>query len=353
VPASRPPHRRRRWSARIVRVAGIDIRVHATFPLLLGLVAWSNAAVGEPVLPALGWIVVLFACVVVHELAHSIVARHLGIQVHEIDLLPIGGLSRLERLPARWDDELRIAAAGPLASIGLAALACAVALAAGVPVDPPALVEGPIVARLVWVNLLLAGFNLLPAFPMDGGRVLRALLQRRTGRVEATQIAVRCSRILVAAFVVVGLVVDPWLLLIALFVHIGGRAELLAVQLHEVLAGIPVASLVRPCPAPVDVDVPAARALVAVGGRRAPVPVVDHAGRVVGAVDAGDLWRAGERPVGRIARPAIVVGVAGTVADVLDAPGAVAFAGEGDAVVGYVDPVALERVVEAATHRIG
>jgi Zn-dependent protease len=121
---------RRRWSVPVGRVGPVTIRVHATFAALLVLVA---AAAGSPLaaLGAIGWLVALFACVVVHELAHAAMARSKGIAVHEIDLLPIGGVSRLERIPESWRDEAAIAVVGPLASLGLAALLFAVGLPLG------------------------------------------------------------------------------------------------------------------------------------------------------------------------------------------------------------------------------
>src|SRR5689334_13437714 len=159
--AQRPA--RRRWSFPLVRVAGIQIRVHATFFLLVALFAWAGAQPDGPgVLPALVWLVVIFVCVVLHELGHCFVARRRGINVHEIDLLPIGGVSRLEQLAERGRDEFAIAIAGPAVSGAIAAACALVAVAARVPLTPVDWFGGPILPRLVWFNLLIAAFNLLP-----------------------------------------------------------------------------------------------------------------------------------------------------------------------------------------------
>ena len=179
-------------------MAGVDIRIHATFLLLVALVALgSTAPEGPGLVASLVWLAAIFTCVVVHELAHSLVARRNGIPIVEIELLPIGGVSKMERSPEDPRVELRIAAAGPAASVALGAVFAGIALLAGVPMWPPTLYGGGFLARLSWVNLLLAGFNLAPALPLDGGRVLRALLEQKTDRQRATHVAARragCSR---------------------------------------------------------------------------------------------------------------------------------------------------------------
>ena len=222
-PPARPPPR---LSLRIASVAGVEVRVHITFLVLLALVVLgATAPEGPGLVPALGWLVALFGCVVVHELAHSWVAIRHGIRVPEIDLLPIGGVSRLEREPDEPKVELRISAAGPIASALLGAVFAVVALVAEVDLWPPTLYGGGLLARLVWVNLLLAAFNLLPALPLDGGRVLRALLEPRRGRPAATRQVAKISRALAVAMVTVGIFVSLWLAIIGAFVYVGSLAE--------------------------------------------------------------------------------------------------------------------------------
>jgi len=215
-----------RGSIRIARVGGIDIRMHWSFLALVVLVVWVNvssgvAAVGEGML----WITVVFASVLVHEYAHCIVARQRGAMVEDILLLPIGGVSQLKKMPDRPADELAVAIVGPLTSLGLATLAAAGGLVVGAHLWPPTLFAGSWFARLAWLNLLLGGFNLLPALPMDGGRVLRAMLERRQDRLTATRQAARIARSLAVVMLVGGIFYDFWLVLIGFFVYLGASAE--------------------------------------------------------------------------------------------------------------------------------
>ena len=231
-----------RWSFPIGRVSGIEIRLHWTFFLIVALFALAGAGPDGPgVVSMLSWLVLIFASVVVHELSHCFVGRTRGAVVHEIVLLPIGGVSKLERMPERPTDELAMAIAGPAASVGLAALAGLVALGLGQELLPIDFLEGSFVARLFWFNLIVAGFNLLPAFPLDGGRVLRALLERRYDLERATRIAARVGRAVAIAFVVVGIFFDLWIAIIGVFVYFGASAEEAATIVHVRLLGHRVA----------------------------------------------------------------------------------------------------------------
>jgi len=171
------------------------------------------------------WIVALFASVVAHEVAHCIVARRRGATVLGIVLFPLGGLSQVEAMPEAPTDELAVAIVGPLTSIGLGGLLLGLGLLFGAHVFPPTLFAGNWWARLGWLNLLLGAFNLLPALPMDGGRVLRATLARHRSNLEATVLAARIARYVGMVMLVVGFLYDFWLLLIGLFVLMGARAE--------------------------------------------------------------------------------------------------------------------------------
>ena len=231
--SNRPKAARRRWSFPLVRVAGIQIRVHLTFFLLVPLFAWAGTQSGGPgALGALVWLVVIFGCVVLHELGHCFVARRRGVNVHEIDLLPIGGVSRLEQLPERGRDEFAIAIAGPVVSGAIAAGCALVAVAAAIPLTPVDWFGGPIVPRLLWFNLVIGAFNLLPAFPLDGGRVFRSLLERTRTLEDATRIATRVGRRLAIAMGVIGLFVSPLLVVIAAFIYFGASAEESATIMH-------------------------------------------------------------------------------------------------------------------------
>ncbi|MFM1769482.1 MAG: hypothetical protein RJA22_2011 [Verrucomicrobiota bacterium] len=232
-------------SWKIGRLAGIDVHVHFTFLILLAWVAasryltrqdWRDAAAG------LAFILALFAIVVLHELGHALAARRFGIRTRDITLLPIGGVARLERIPEQPRQELVVALAGPAVNVVLAGLLFVVLLLLGGPTDPVNLEqdEGPFLTRLLWVNVSLALFNLLPAFPMDGGRVLRALLALRLPHPRATAIAATIGKGFACVLGFVGLFSNPFLLFIALFVWIGATQEAGQVRLKSALHGLPV-----------------------------------------------------------------------------------------------------------------
>jgi Zn-dependent protease len=215
-----------RSSIRVARIGGIDIRMHWTFLILVVLVVWVNMSSGASTVGVgLLWITAVFASVLVHEYAHCIVARRRGAVVEDILLLPIGGVSRLKKMPERPADELAVAIVGPLTSLGLATLAAAGGLVVGAHLWPPTLFAGSWLARLAWLNFLLGGFNLLPALPMDGGRVLRAMLERGHDRLTATRQAARIARMLAVVLILGGVFYDFWLVLIGVFVYLGASAE--------------------------------------------------------------------------------------------------------------------------------
>jgi Zn-dependent protease len=228
-----------RWSWRIGRLAGIALYVHATFVLLLAWVAFREWRYGlAAVAAALVYIVALFAIVVLHELGHALTARRYGIRTRDIILLPIGGVARLEHMPRDPRQELLVALAGPGVNVGIAVALYALVRITGA---PPAqdLYAVDIISstrafayQLVLVNILLAVFNLIPAFPMDGGRVLRAVLaMRMSSYVRATAIAARVGRVLavILGFIGVYEFQNPFWVLIALFIWMGARSEAAAV----------------------------------------------------------------------------------------------------------------------------
>jgi len=221
-----PEPRTTKSSIRVARIRGIEIRMHWTFLVLLVVVVWASMGKGAATVGAnLVWIAAVFASVLIHEYAHCIVARQRGAIVEDILLLPIGGLSQLKKMPERATDELAVAIVGPLTSLGLAVLAVAGGLAFGAHLWPPTLFAGSWFARMAWLNILLGGFNLLPALPMDGGRVLRAALERHHDRLTATRQAGRIARILAMVMIVGGVFYDFWFVLIGIFVYLGASAE--------------------------------------------------------------------------------------------------------------------------------
>ncbi|HVX19539.1 MAG TPA: site-2 protease family protein [Acidimicrobiales bacterium] len=289
----------RRWSIPVLRVGGITVRLHVTFIALVALVAFAAASAGESAVGAVGWLAALFACVIVHELAHSLVARRKGVAVHEIDLLPIGGVSRLERIPENWRDETVIAAAGPAASVVVALVAFGAAALAGTALWPPTVFGRSVLVRLGWVNLLLAAFNLVPAFPLDGGRVFRALLERGRSRGEATRIAARISRAFAVAMIAIGFLYNLWLIVIGLFVIVAGRAEEAAVLVHEAIAPLPAEVAALPCLVKLPVGASAQEARrVAETHPQPAYAVVDGDGHVVGSVAIATVYGLSpERPL--------------------------------------------------------
>lgn len=282
--------RGRRGGLVVARIAGIDVRVHPTFWILVALAAAGG--LGPPG-PTLVWLGLLFASVTAHELAHSVVALRRNIPVAGIVLLPIGGVSEMQRLPDRPRDELAVAAAGPALSVVLGAGLLGLAMATGTGAWPFGVATGPILRRLAWTNLVLAGFNLLPAFPLDGGRVLRAWLAGRIGLEAATRRAAALGRRLAVVLGVVGVLWSPWLVFIAVFIYLGARAEELATLVHTRLGGLHVRDLTVRAPLAIDISTPAdelARIRHAMTDRR--VPVVSGR-RYVGMVDLGHLPPAG------------------------------------------------------------
>lgn len=226
------------WSFSIGRLFGSDIRIHATFFLLLvwiGAAAWIDAG-PQAALVNILFILALFACVVAHEFGHALMARRYGISTPDITLLPIGGLARLDRMPENPRHEIAVALAGPAVNIVIW-LVLAGVFSAGTRLDPELLIAEPgtqFFAQLAALNLFLALFNLIPAFPMDGGRVFRALLSMVLSRTRATDLAARAGHVVAFLFAFIGLTGgNPLLLLIAVFVFVAASAENADVLMRE------------------------------------------------------------------------------------------------------------------------
>lgn len=248
-----------KWSYSVARISGIDIRIHATFALILayGAFRWGfpqgmeGASSFSGALFGVGLMVLLFTCVVLHELGHSLVAQKFGLTVREIVLLPIGGVARLEKNPEKPLHELLIAAAGPLVNVAIAVLlffagGLAVSLGAlggrnlfQAPGGPPSLAT--LWGWLFVANVALAAFNMIPAFPMDGGRVLRAALAMKIGFSRATRIATGVGQAIAFAFGLLGVLSgNLFLVVIALFVFMGAGQERAEEQARTVLTTLRV-----------------------------------------------------------------------------------------------------------------
>ena len=234
-----------KWSWNIGKIAGIDVRIHLTFFLLLLWVGFSAFSAGgsiEAVLIELAFVLVLFFSVVLHELGHALTARKFGFSTKDITLLPIGGVARLEQMPEDPKQELFVAGAGPLVNVVIGGILFVVLLFAGtfsLPLNITSL-AGNFWVRILSANLTLALFNLIPAFPMDGGRVLRAFLSIRMDHVKATQIAANVGRVFAVVMGIAGIFINPWLVLTALFIWYGAGAEAQSVSLKAGLQGLTV-----------------------------------------------------------------------------------------------------------------
>ncbi len=232
------------WSLPIFRIAGIQLRIHITFLLLIAWLAFGYYAQGgsAAALSRVIFVLLLFLCVVLHEFGHAFAAKAFGINTPDITLLPIGGVARLERMPEEPVQELIIAVAGPLVNVVIA-LGLFVAGGSQVLLNPASLEGGTLIAQLFVINIMLVLFNLLPAFPMDGGRVLRALLATRLSYARATQVAATVGQGFAFIFGFMGLFgPNPFLLFIALFVYIGASQEAALAQMKDVSRRFPVSS---------------------------------------------------------------------------------------------------------------
>lgn len=208
----------------------------------IALVHWNQTQSLQAVVEGVGFILVLFACIVLHELGHALTARRYGIRTRDITLLPIGGVARLERLPDEPIQELWVALAGPAVNVVIALLLFVWLQVSGLweSVDRLGVAIGGFAERIMIANAFLAGFNLLPAFPMDGGRALRALLATRMEYTRATQRAALIGQGMAIVFAFLGLQGNPVLIFIALFVWIGAGQEASMALMKSSLAGIPV-----------------------------------------------------------------------------------------------------------------
>jgi Zn-dependent protease/predicted transcriptional regulator len=283
-----------KWSWKLGEVAGIGVHIHATFLLLLAWVAlahWIEERSLALVLEGVAFILVLFACVLLHELAHALTAKRYGIKTRDITLLPIGGMAQLERIPDDPKQEVWVTLAGSAVNVAIAlALFAWLQLTGGLePLNKLSITGGSFLMRLMTVNVFLVAFNMLPAFPMDGGRVLRALLAMRMEYTKATQIAAYLGQGLAFLFGFIGLLTNPFLVFIALFVWIGAAQEASMVQIRSALEGIPVARAMLTEFQTLTSHDSLTRAVdLILAGSQQDFPVVEN-GRVTGVLTRGDL----------------------------------------------------------------
>jgi Zn-dependent protease/CBS domain-containing protein len=291
------------------RVAGIDLKVHWTFLLLLAYFAFAgyqgSGSVTNALVTALV-IVALFVCVVLHEYGHSLVAQRLGIEIQDITVLPIGGVARLKSLPEKPWDEVKIAIAGPLVNVVLAPIFFAIALLLGAsPLDIANILQGgnslgQIFAYLGFINVALVVFNLIPAFPLDGGRVLRGLLATRLGAVRATDVSAAIGQLFAVAFFLIGLLGGNFLLaLVAVFIFFGATGESQMVRQHEQTRGLTVSDVMGTKPRTETVTPSHTFGQVldsVIHGYQEDFPVLDESGKLLGMLTRDEIMTAAHSP---------------------------------------------------------
>ena len=220
-----------KYSLSLGKIAGIKIFVHWTFSILIGWIIFSNLQAchsATQVFWSVLFVLSIFLCVTLHELGHALAARRYHIETLDITLLPIGGLARLKSIPEKPSEELVVAAAGPLMNILIFLALIPFTYSYFETFDPRSLGivdANSFLPTLAVINLWLAVFNLIPAFPMDGGRILRSLLSFKLPRQKATQIAARIGQVLAIGFVFLGFFGNPFLIFIGLFIFLGAQAE--------------------------------------------------------------------------------------------------------------------------------
>lgn len=284
------------WSLKIGSVAGTAVRMHVTFLLFLAWIFGVNYFTRghQAAWTGLLFMLLLFLCVLLHEFGHIFTARAFGVSTPDVILLPIGGVARLERIPEKPSEEFLIAIAGPLVNVAIALLL----VLAGAQLHLERLANlnvtgGGMLSELAAVNLFLAVFNLIPAFPMDGGRMLRAFLASRMGYVRATEIAATIGQWVAFALGFLGLFGNPLLIFIAIFVYLAASSESHMVAMRAATRGVPVTSAMMSQFATIT---PAERVDAAVDTllrtSQGAFPVVDEAGRPLGVLGRNELIRA-------------------------------------------------------------
>lgn len=287
------------WSITIGRIAGTAVRIHITFLLLLawiGLSAWRTGG-SEAALGGLVFILLLFGCVLAHEFGHILMARRFGIATPEVTLLPIGGVAALERMPEKPREQLAVAVAGPAVNVAIAAV---LLLYLGASADSSQVAEGMnrledssfnLVARLASANVFLVLFNLLPAFPMDGGRVLNALLAMRMDKRKAMRISARTGQMMAFLFGFAGLVWgNPMLVFIAIFVYVAAAAEAESSGLEDIASNLFVSDAMETRFAVAPVDATLADAVdILLATPQYEFPIVDGFGKSVGLLTRDGL----------------------------------------------------------------
>jgi len=285
-----------RWSYTIGRIAGTEIKVHVTFLLIVGWWAFIGYSQGGPTaaLTSALALFALFGCILLHEFGHILMARRFGVRTPDVILLPIGGGARLGRIPDEPRPELLISLAGSAVTLAIIIILLAVLRLAGSHAEVTELSEQqPFLAQLVSVNLYLLLFNLVPAFPMDGGRVLRALLSSRLGLLRGTRIAATLGQSLAVVGGLYGITrPEPLLVLVAFFVFLGANAEAATVEARLAGQGLQVSQMMVTDFRTVPIHATLNQAVeLLLSGEQREFPVVDNYGRTEGILTRDNLIR--------------------------------------------------------------
>ena len=234
-----------KWSTKLGSFKGIEVYIHFTFWLIflwVGYIYWMRFRNISSVIEGVLLVIAVFGCVLLHEFGHALTAQKYGIKTRDITLLPIGGLAKIEKIPEKPIQEFWITLAGPAVNVVIAIMLFLILYLSGnfEPLTNTSITEGSFIEKLMLVNVVLVVFNVLPAFPMDGGRILRAVLAMHMNYTKATQVAVSIGQGMAFLFGFIGLFTNPFLVIIALFVWIGATMEGSIVQVKSLLGGIPV-----------------------------------------------------------------------------------------------------------------
>jgi Zn-dependent protease/CBS domain-containing protein len=239
-----------KYSLYLGKISGIRISVHWTFLILIVWIVFANMRSGltfSEIVWSVTFVLTIFVCVILHELGHALTAQKFRIKTKEISILPIGGVAQLESIPENPKEELLVALAGPAVNILIAGLLYPfVSMGQELKQLDTLTRVGPenFFVSLMGINLWLALFNLIPAFPMDGGRVLRALLAFKLGHAKATRIAASIGQVLAMVFVFFGFFFNPFLIFIGFFIFLGAQAEAVYAQSRFLLKGFTVNDIV-------------------------------------------------------------------------------------------------------------
>ncbi|MCS6967626.1 MAG: site-2 protease family protein [Cytophagales bacterium] len=285
-----------KYSLSLGKIMGIHVQIHWTFLILIGWIIYKNLSAGrttEETIFAVLFILIIFVCVILHEFGHALAARHYGIETRGITVLPIGGVAELTEIPEKPREELIVALAGPAVNVIISFIIYPflnITKETIAAMQWPSVDANTFLLNLMAVNLWLVLFNMIPAFPMDGGRVLRALLSFRMDRVVATRIAAGIGQFLAIGFVILGFLGNPFMIFIGLFVFLGAQNESEVVKTKSALQGYRVADVLMR-----DFSV-----------LQTHQPIQAAVGLLLNGQSRNFLVMEGEQPVGTLSRDEIV-----------------------------------------------